>query len=72
MSGLGALLAASAGDELGTRGAAALVAVAGLTSADASDGVCCLLHAAVTPAIRTSRQMKKVGSIRRDFMLQTL
>jgi hypothetical protein len=72
MSGLGALLAASDGDELGARGAAALVAGAGLTSADASDGVCCLLHAAVTPAIKISRQVKKVGNIRREFMLQTL
>jgi len=63
----------SADDALGAGDGAALVAAAGLTSADASDGVCCcLLHPMVAAAIRTSRPVRREEAIRRGFMLRTL
>src|SRR5664280_1784164 len=74
MSGLGAVLVEFAGAGLAAGAAIAFVVVAaGLTSADASDGVCCLLHPKVTAATGTSRQTaSRETRIRRGFMLQTL
>src|ERR1035438_8354044 len=73
MSGLGAVLGEFAGAGLAAGAAIAFLVAAGLTSADASDGVCCLLHPNVTAATGTSRQTaSRETRIRRGFMLQTL
>src|ERR1019366_2728389 len=73
MSGLAAALPESASGVTAGAAGGAFVAAVGLTSADTSDGACCLLHPELTPATRTSRQRtngEKV--IRRGFMLPTL
>src|SRR5450759_157479 len=76
MSGLGVALAESASGAtaraVGGAVGGAFVAAVGLTSADASDGVC-LLHPELTAATRTSRQRTSAEKvIRRGFMLQLL
>src|ERR1022692_2494453 len=73
MSGLGVALAESASGVTAGAAGGAFVAVVGLTSADTSDGACCLLHPELTPATRTSRQRTSAEKvIRRGFMLPTI
>src|ERR1017187_4553018 len=73
MSGLGTVLVESVGVLTAGAGAVAFVVAAGLTSADVSDGACCLLHPKVTAPITTSRQkVNTKEDVRQGFMLQLL
>src|ERR1019366_1396148 len=70
MSGLGAELAESAGGVTDGAGGGAFAAAGGLSSADASATVCCLLHPEMTSENRQRANRERY--IRRGFMLPTL